>query len=71
MTLLSVLAPVLKLIAPPVTKTPFCLVQSLFTLVVVFGFSAGLVSVGCAGCVLLLFGLAVSLLLLVIGFAGA
>ena len=38
------LAPVLKLIAPPVTKTPFCLVQSLFALVVVFGFS-----VGCAG----------------------
>ncbi len=72
MTLLSVLAPVLKLIAPPVTKTPFCLVQSLFTLVVVLGFSAGLVSVGCAGCVLLLlFGLAVALLLLIIGFAGA
>ncbi len=46
MTLLSVLAPVLKLIAPPVTKTPFCLVQSLFTLVVVLGFSAG-----CAGLV--------------------
>ncbi len=43
-TLLLVLAPVLKLIAPPVTKTPFCLVQSLFTLVLVLGFSAG-----CAG----------------------
>ena len=48
-TLLLVLAPVLKLIAPPVTKTPFCLVQSLFTLVVVLGFPTGLVSVGCAG----------------------
>ena len=48
-TLLLVPAPVLKLIAPPVTKTPFCLVQSLFTLVVVLGFSAGLVSIGCAG----------------------
>ena len=41
-TLLLVLAPVLKLIAPPVTKTPFCLVQSLFTLVFVLGLLVGL-----------------------------
>src|SRR5699024_12019354 len=40
--LLLVLAPVLKLIALPVTKTPFCLVQSLFTLVFVLGLLVGL-----------------------------